>query len=199
MDVAIRSGDLKAVQDLIWSSADVSGPCSIGNGEGSLLILAIEEGYKDIALVLLKAGANVCVKDSIGWTALHWACDKGLKELVRALIKRGSRVNERDNSGCTPLMLADKQGNEYKEISMCLLRAGASCERSLQKRVNDLFYYACCELDLLAILILLKNGCSVRKLTEAEILYLVHNLSRQKMEELLHYAYRDSDVFVVHT
>ena len=199
MDVAIRSGDLKAVQDLIRSSAEVNEPRSVEDGEGSLLMLAIEEGYEDVALALLKAGADVHVKDSIGWTALHWACDKGLEELVRALIERGSRVNERDSLGCTPLMLADKQGDEYQRISMRLLRAGASCERLLQRRVNDLFYYACCEHDLLAIHILLKNGCSVRKLTEAEILYLVHNLSKQEIEELLHHACHEDDVFVVHT
>ena len=196
MDVAIRSGDLKAVQDLIRSRADVNEPRSVEDGAGSLLMLAIDEGYEDVALALLKAGADVHVKDSIGRTALHWACDKGLEELVRALIERGSRVNEQDSLGCTPLMLADQQGDEYRGILMCLLRVEASCESLLQKRLNDLFYYACHEHDLLAIRILLKNGCSVRKLTEAEILY---NLSKGEIEELLHHAFREGDVFVVRT
>ena len=40
--------------------------------EGSLLHLAIELGYKDIALALLAAGADVQAKDEGGWTALRW-------------------------------------------------------------------------------------------------------------------------------
>ena len=187
MDVAILLGDLKAVQDLIRSSADVNEPRSVEDGEGSLLMLAIDEGYEDVAFALLAAGADVHVKDSSGWTALHWACDKGLEELVRALIERGSRVNERDSLGCTPLKLADHQGDKYRRISMCLLRVGASCERLLQRRVTDLFYYACREHDLLAIYILLKNGCSVSI------------LSREEQEELLHHACREGDVFVIRT
>ena len=198
MDKAVRSGDLKLVGELLLSGTNVNESCRLRIGEGSLLILAIQEGHKDIALALLEAGADVHVRDVMGWTALHWACRMGFKEVVRALIDRGSRVNERDNSSRTPLVVAE----QWREtaISMRLLRAGASCKGLLpERRVNDLFLHACHERDLSAVRTLLKDGCSLRKLklSQADHIYLARNLSKQEVEELLCSACREGDVFAV--
>ena len=199
MEKAVARGDLKQVQELIRRGADVNMPCRYSlrhtSKEGSLLHLAIEKCYEDIALALLAAGADVHAKDDGGWTPLRWACFMGCKEVVQALIDRGSRVNERDWAGRTPLMVADEGGE--KAIMMCLLRAGADCEGLGQERVDSLFRHACWESDLLAARNLLKNGCSVRKLTEEDFLYYTGNFFEQK--QLLHLACREGDVFVVHT
>ena len=198
MDKAVRSGDLKLVEELFLSGTNVNESCRLRHGEGSLLILAIEEGHQNIALALLAAGADVQVRDVIGWTALHWACRMGFEEVVRALVDRGSRVNERDNSSRTPLVVAE----QWREtaISMRLLRAGASCKGLLpERRVNDLFLHACHERDLSAVRTLLKGGCSLRKLklSQADHIYLARNLSKQEVEELLCSACREGDVFAV--
>ena len=46
MDQAVHSGDLKRVQELIWSGADVNRPYE----DSPLLHLAIWKGHVDIAL-----------------------------------------------------------------------------------------------------------------------------------------------------
>ena len=186
MEEAVRSGDLKRVQELLRSGAYVNAPCRVGAGVGSLLILATTEGYEDIALALLEAGADVHEKDGKGRTALHWACLKKLEEVAQTLIDRGSRVNERDSSGHTPLVLAVLGRN--KAVAMCMLRAGASCSGLFWGRMDDLFRHACHERgDVLAVHTLIKNGCSVSI------------LSTEEQEELLHLACCESDVFVART
>ena len=198
MDAAVRSGNLKVVQELIRSGTDVNEPFSVGGGEDSLLTIAIAHGHKDIALVLLRAGADVHTKDSTGRTPLHWACEQGLKAVVQALIDGGSRVNERDSSGRTPLMLADEQGDE--PTSICLLQAGASCSEGFSElRETGLFLQACHNCDLLAVRTLFKNGCRIKKLSEAGLLKLIPNFSDQGVQELLHHACHIGDVFVVRT
>ena len=186
MERAVGRGDLKLVQTLIRSGADVNEPYRVGDVEGSLLIVAIDRGHKELALALLAAGADVHAKDKSGWTPLHWACCKALAEVVQELIDRGSRVNEQDSSGRTPLRLAVDYGID-EAMLMCLLQAGASCKGLLYGQVNALFRRACHECDLMVVQILLKDGCSVSI------------LSREEQEELLHHACREDDVFVVCT
>ena len=183
MDEAVRRGDLERVRELTRRGVDASAPQRFTRGGGTVLHLAIERGFEDIALELLKAGADVHTKDAIGWTALHWACCKGFKEVVEMLINKGSKVDERDMFGQTPLM-AQRQVNE---ISMCLLRAGASCEGLQLSRVDELFDHACRKGEMFAVHTLLKNGCQVSI------------LSREEQEGLLHHACREGYVFVVHT
>ena len=212
MEEAIRSGDLEQVRELIRSGANVN--ARQGYSEGSLLHLAIQEGYKDIALALLEVGADIHAKDITGRTALHYAWRS--EEVVQALIDRGSRVNERDKFGYTPLMVA--VGRD--KISLCLLRAGASCEGLEQSRVDDLLYSAWEKRDLSAIKTLFSNGYSGRILSTKEQEVLLHQanskdvhtivaynllknsytvmsqLSIEEQEELLHFACCKGDAFV---
>ena len=226
MDQAVRNGDLKRVQELIRNGADVNGPY----GGNPLLHLAIKKGHVDIAMAVLAAGADVHAKDTGGWTALRWTCLKEKENVVQALIDKGSQVNERDHFGTTLLM----GRRRVTDISLCLLRAGASCEGLQQGRVDELlhyawnkrdllairylitedsgrvsilsreeqeklFYHACRECDVFVVRTLLKNGCSVKKLTRKDLLYCVRILSKQEIEDLLHLAYSERNVFVVHT
>ena len=179
MDQAVLNGDLKRVQELIWNGADVNGPY----GDSPLLHLAIKEGHVDVALAVLAAGADVHAKDADGWTALWWACLVRKENVVQALIDKGSRVNERDRFGMTPLMVQ----MQVTDISLCLLRAGASCEGLEQGRVDALLRYAWNKRDLLAIRCLFKDSGRVSI------------LSTDEQEELLRHACNEGDVFVVRT
>ena len=179
MEEAVLNGDLGRVRKLIRNGANVNESKRMRGS--SLLHLAIEEGYEDIALALLEAGADVHAKDKDGWTALHWVCCREWEDVVQALIDKGSRVNEGGKFGVTPLM-AQKRANE---VSLRLLRAGASCEGLEQRRVEELLCYAWNKRDLSVIRTLLRNGCRLSI------------LSREDQERLLYHTCCEGDVFVV--
>ena len=113
MESAVQSGDLQRVEELIQNGVDVNHRSSVCSD--SLLMKAIKYSYKDIALALLAAGADVHAKDEGGWTALHWACERELEEVVQVLVDRGSRVNEPNALGSTPFCFANDNS------AMCLL------------------------------------------------------------------------------
>ena len=178
----MRRGDLKQVQMLIRSGVSVNEGWT---GCCSLLMVAIEEGHTDIALELIKEGADVHAKDNNLQTALHIACDKELEDVIQALVDRGSRVNERDKLDRTPLMIASRathyagssdQRNvdllipacSRAAILMCLLRAGASCEGLSAEQLNDLLCHACSKGDVRAVRTLLENGCGVSQLCKKD-------------------------------
>ena len=186
-------------------------------GDSPLLHLAIKKGHEDIALAVLAAGANVHAKDAGGWTALRWACLVGKENVVQALIDKGSQVNERDSFDTTPLM----GQSQVTDISLCLLRAGASCKGLERERVDELLHCAWNKRDLLAIRSLFKDLCRVSILSTDEQERLLHHacsegdvlvvrtllkngcrvsiLSTDEQERLLHLAYNEGDVLVVRT
>ena len=155
MELAVQKGDYQRVQMLIRRGVGING-CLPGSSS-SLLMVAIRKSYRDIALALLTAGADVHAKDARGWTALHWACERELLEVVQALLDRGSRVDEPSAFGFTPLRLANDT------LAMRLLRAGASCDGLPSVRMNRHFRHACHVGDLLSVRTLLENGCSIVK------------------------------------
>ena len=54
----------------------------------------------------LADGADVNVKDKVGWTRLHHAAWQGHKEVIELLIDKGADVNAKIEDGKTPLDLA---------------------------------------------------------------------------------------------
>ena len=54
----------------------------------------------------LASGADVNVKDKVGWTRLHHAAWQGHKEVIELLIAKGADLNAKDDDGWTPLDLA---------------------------------------------------------------------------------------------
>ena len=213
MELAVQKGDYQRVQMLIRSGVGVNG--RLPGSSSSLLMVAIRKSYRDIALALLAAGADVHAKDARGWTALHWACERELVEVVQALLDRGSRVDEPSAFGFTPLRLANDT------LAMCLLRAGASCSGLPSVRMNRHFRHACHVGDLLNVRTLLENGCSVVTLSKEEQGELLHcacdmgdllvaqallengcslvTLSREEQDKLLHCACREGNTLVVQT
>src|SRR3954471_16791973 len=78
------------------------------------LIWAVSEGYHDIALTLIEAGAQLDAQNSDGNTALLRAACEGRAELASVLIKVGARLDVQNNDGYSALILARRRGN--KEI-----------------------------------------------------------------------------------
>lgn len=66
------------------------------------------------------------VKDSLGYTPLHWASLDGNVAVAKLLIDRGANVNARSASAYTPLHNAARGG--HREIIKLLLSKGASID-----------------------------------------------------------------------
>jgi ankyrin repeat protein len=73
-------------------------PCSNRSRKGfTPLLLAIEQRKFTIAQVLIEMGANVNVKDSAGFTPLHWAALVGDNlEIVKLLLDKGAKIDAVD-------------------------------------------------------------------------------------------------------
>ncbi len=118
---AALDGDLQTVQNCLNVEANVNAKL---DKEGyTALILAAWKGHTDIAKALIKAGADVNVKDNDERTALMMAGSARHLEVVEALIEAGADVNVKDRYGLTALDYA--KANKYPEIVTILEQAAS--------------------------------------------------------------------------
>ena len=104
----------KEIEDLILQGAYVD----IENRNGyTALMIASENGYKDVVEVLIQNGA------SYRTSSLWKAAERGHKEIVEMLLDGGANVNGKNGFGNTALMKASEKG--YKEVVEMLLQNGA--------------------------------------------------------------------------
>ena len=96
-------------------------------GRTGLQIAAIN-GNLQIAAILIKASANLNVKDGLGNTALHYATDRNHVEMAQLLLDVGAAVDPENKNGMTPLMIAASRGNIL--IVQALLAKGANPRKS---------------------------------------------------------------------
>ncbi|MBI2477962.1 MAG: ankyrin repeat domain-containing protein [Planctomycetia bacterium] len=102
-------------------------------GTGATMLgIALERSYEELAIWLLSAGASVNSIELDGGTTLHSAARGGHPQLVKLLLDRKLEVEARDESQRTPLHVAVSSGRDNVVIE--LLDAGAD--------VNALYGYA---------------------------------------------------------
>ncbi|MDR2947525.1 MAG: ankyrin repeat domain-containing protein [Candidatus Adiutrix sp.] len=102
-------------------------------GPAPLVVLVFNEPEIGVAKaeILLKAGADVNAKDSLGATVLHQAVISGHLDFIRTLLVAGADVNAIDNYGNTPLVEAAGRSavplsvDEHIALLKLLLDAGA--------------------------------------------------------------------------
>ena len=88
------------------------------------LIKSANNGDTETVILLLRAGISPTVKDTQGWTALHWAAMRGYTATAQALIEAHADVNAKDGAGQTPLMEAAAYCRD-ESVSL-LIRSGAN-------------------------------------------------------------------------
>ncbi|MBM4360100.1 MAG: ankyrin repeat domain-containing protein [Deltaproteobacteria bacterium] len=87
------------------------------------LIWAVSEGYHDIAVTLIEAGADLDARNVDGNTPLIRAACEGRTELASVLVKVGAKLDLQNEDGYSALILAKRRG--HLEIVDLLLAAGA--------------------------------------------------------------------------
>ncbi|RLA86891.1 MAG: hypothetical protein DRG34_06060, partial [Deltaproteobacteria bacterium] len=88
---------------------------------------------------LLAEGADVNVKDGIGFTALFGAARSGHTETVKLLLAKGADPNVRlPTSGTTALMYAALNG--HNDIVVVLLDQGAEVNTKNNRGITSLMY-----------------------------------------------------------
>lgn len=114
---------VKIVKRLISARADLN----LDDGYGATaLYCAIYNGFDDVALLLIEAGAELNTKTGIyidgtgDITPLHRATDSPV--VLAAMLKRGANVHAQDTTGDTPLDWARRSNDKCVKL---LLEAGA--------------------------------------------------------------------------
>jgi uncharacterized protein len=106
---AIKAGQRTAAIEMIArKSADVNA----AEADGSTpLLWAANLNEADVALRLLKAGANPKVRNQLGSTPLGEAALNANTELIKALLDAGADPNAAGADGQTPLMIVSRTSN----------------------------------------------------------------------------------------
>ncbi|XP_071114720.1 serine/threonine-protein phosphatase 6 regulatory ankyrin repeat subunit C-like isoform X1 [Haliotis cracherodii] len=120
---AIEKQDLGKIRHLIKSGVNID--CVILYAK-TPLIHALEQGYDDVAELLVDAGANLEKSETIAWQRrpLHMAVLKNSLRMVEALLRSGAQVDGQDGCGMTPLHHACHLG--FRAIVDVLIHYGAS-------------------------------------------------------------------------
>jgi len=89
--------------------------------KNEFLIIASENGHKEIVAFLLEKGVDIDQQNGNGYTALMLASQKGHKEIVQMLLHNENvQINQANKYGYTALMWASEEG--HKEIVEMLLQ-----------------------------------------------------------------------------
>ncbi|CAC5388468.1 unnamed protein product [Mytilus coruscus] len=113
-------GDIPLIQWCINHNGEVN-QCRI-NGTTPFKVAA-QQGWTEIARMLLDKGADYDKCNNDGWTPVMSACRYGHTEIVRILLDIGADCNNSNYDGCSPLMVACIDG--HSDIVRMLLDIGA--------------------------------------------------------------------------
>jgi len=110
--IAGRNGDMDAVRFLLEKGAGINETQHTNNSSAgtTALMFAILEGHEEVALYLLKNGAD---SDRGNWylNGTMAAASKGMAPLVEGMIRAGCDINKRGSLGRTPIMFACESGD----------------------------------------------------------------------------------------
>lgn len=125
---AVRVNDAARVRALLGEGAPidartVADQWSYTPAEDTPLIQAVKAGAAEVAYVLIEAGADLSLQNSVGQTALACAACVADEAVVQALLARGADPNLARRDGTSPLHEAATRGHEG--VIRALVSAGA--------------------------------------------------------------------------
>jgi ankyrin repeat protein len=148
---AIRSGDARAVRQIVRAGLDPDAGIDTLVGGDVPLILAARLGNREVVQALLEAKPDLRIVDADGNSALFYAVDRGFRDIVRLLLSSHGRAARLDPY----LFVAVNRG--YPDILSDLLEAGAHPNVADGNQFSPIMYAAKAgRLDLITEL--LKHG-----------------------------------------
>ncbi|KAL4232108.1 hypothetical protein ACF0H5_009684 [Mactra antiquata] len=137
LHLAVMANDRDGVRALISAGADINYPWSnpaVPSVKDSTtpLLAAVSLNHVEIAMILIKAGANINLTDRNGCTPLYKAAYHGRPLLVNILIQEKAELDKPDKEGQTPLYICVQNAiihSSYATVEM-LLAAHANVEKS---------------------------------------------------------------------
>jgi ankyrin repeat protein len=151
--VAIRDGQLDAVQYGIATGADIEGRNILGN---TPLQEAVRWRSLSVAMLLLASGAAIDSRNNVGDTALHIALSRGLVNFAEELLRREADTDIVNCHGFAALHTSVHFGDP--QMVQLLLRFGANIDQR-DARGNTALHYASMTNQQETVAILLGAGC----------------------------------------
>ena len=129
--VAVETGSLKLLPSLIEQNPGLLNSCDAL--KRTPILIAAAKGNFAAYEILIKAGANIRVRDLTSRSVLNHACASGSFKIVQELLKRGANVNDDTFGVSSPLFEAASRG--HYEVCLLLLEHG-DCANHLSEAAD---------------------------------------------------------------
>ena len=150
LNEAAKASNEKDIQELVNFGKDLNERLSIFSLAPIHKIIESQEKNKHQVLQkMLLLGSDPNIKDSNGWTALHYAAQNGDFESVQILIDKKADINAFSNNGRTPLHLAAKM-NRKNIVRYLLDKILEKYKGDSQKYINTKDEHGCTPIHLAA-------------------------------------------------
>jgi ankyrin repeat protein len=106
---AAKEGQVDEVRKLLAEQPELV-KAADDNGK-TALHFAAEKGHRQVAEILLAAGADIDAPNASQYTPLHYAVFGGQSAMCELLIEKGANVEAQNKFGLTPLFVAAERGN----------------------------------------------------------------------------------------
>jgi cytohesin len=117
---AVRKGNLETVKALLGVDPDLV--FSRANDGDTPLHLALLNGHRNVAQLLVASNADVDAKGHRGRTPLYCAAVKGYSDIAELLLTKNADVNAKESDGWTPLDRA--VANRHNDVAEILHKHG---------------------------------------------------------------------------
>ena len=124
---AVNDNNVELIDFLLSHGIDAN--TNLESGKTLLMKFIIERKDVNVIKLLIKYGAEISIKDELGFTPLHWASMTGQYETTKLFLENGAEIDARDKYEYTPLikMLSKSNKNCIESINIVklLLENGA--------------------------------------------------------------------------
>ena len=122
LNEAAKDSNENDIKKLVNFGNDINEKLSIFSFAPIHKIIESKEDKKhEVLKEMLLLGSDPNIKDSNGWTALHYACHNGDIKSVKILVEHNADINSFSNNKRTPLHLAAKM-NRVDIVNYCFLK-----------------------------------------------------------------------------